>query len=159
MERIIPLHEIQELLCLGLQLQVALMLQADKDIRSADVKSILIESARNDDNTGDLSDTASTMWGWGKVDAFSALKKVEELKGGNVNVEPFTLYPNPTNEQLYYAGELDKIYVIELIAINGRSVMIREIGRFKPIDVSSLASGLYFVKIDSQMTHLKVMIE
>ncbi len=138
---------------------VALMLQADENIRPSDVKSILIESARNDEITGDLSDTASISWGWGKVDAFEALKKVEQMKKINEKIEPFTLYPNPASNVLYYAGEPGSIYQIELIAITGESVLTGEVSRTQPINVASLVSGLYLVKIEGQVTQLKLIVE
>ena len=69
------------------------------------------------------------------------------------------MYPNPASNVLYYAGEPGSIYQIELIAITGESVLTGEVSRTQPINVASLVSGLYLVKIEGQVTQLKLIVE
>jgi len=54
---------------------IALMLQVDPRLDAADVKDILQRTARTDRFTGK---TPNSTWGYGKLDAYAALKAVQE---------------------------------------------------------------------------------
>ncbi|HVF89375.1 MAG TPA: S8 family serine peptidase [Blastocatellia bacterium] len=60
---------------------IALMLELNPQLDSANVKEILQQTARSDQFTGQ---TPNTTWGYGKVDAFAALERI----AGPVTSEP-----------------------------------------------------------------------
>jgi hypothetical protein len=81
----------------------ALLLEADPTLTPAEIREVLTNTARTDDETGDLPPEGSTLWGHGKVHAWRA---VAEVLG--VNSVPSTdapgnciLAPNPVRETLF----------------------------------------------------------
>jgi minor extracellular serine protease Vpr len=55
---------------------VALMLQANPGMAPDEIKEILRKTAIEDQYTGNIPTSGSNLWGWGKIDAHEALKKV-----------------------------------------------------------------------------------
>ncbi|MFT4662837.1 MAG: minor extracellular serine protease Vpr, partial [Patiriisocius sp.] len=54
----------------------ALILEANPFLSPAQVKQVIIETAREDSYTGDIDDEGSTSWGHGKINAYLALQSV-----------------------------------------------------------------------------------
>jgi len=76
---------------------VALMLQANPELTPAEIKDILQTTARLDSYTGNITAPGNVRWGYGKVNAYKAVKTVAPTVGVQ---EPFTtseiqLMPNP----------------------------------------------------------------
>ena len=139
----------------------ALMLEANPSLTSQQVKDIIIETAQNDDKTGNLKDSHSAEWGWGKGDALRAVKKAESLKKltlqdtGEAN---FTLFPNPAKRMIYVMGEKDSVYSCSIFNTLGEVVLNGKIGRITPLSISSLKSGLYFVRLKEGELVKKLMV-
>ena len=55
---------------------VALMLELDPTLTTADIRRILRQTARQDEETGELPDFDRAAWGFGKLDALAALDRV-----------------------------------------------------------------------------------
>ena len=77
-----------------------------------------------------------------------------EITTTNVNIEKnrysnISVVPNPTSGKLYI-NSANKIKDIEIVDITGKSMMSEKINSFsKNIDISSLQSGLYFIRINT----------
>jgi subtilisin family serine protease len=127
----------------------ALMLQANPYLTAKQVKNILMETAYSDtyvERSGEIR------FGKGKVDAYQAVRKALETTGvSDFETEEFrvTLFPNPVSDLLYISIQADKSNInVELYDLQGRKLK-QEIMSFgvNTIDVSSLASGYYFIKL------------
>ncbi len=132
---------------------VALMLEANPYLTPSQIKQILKETARSDYYT--TSTLPNNSWGWGKVSAYSAVKRAVDLIGLDEIKEDliFDVYPNPAKEVLniYTSKEINLIEIFDLlgrkqISIKGNSIQI---------DISSLKRGIYIVSIDLEGKVLK----
>lgn len=75
------------------------------------------------------------------------LRDVTAIEKNNKAV--FTLYPNPTNGQLFLSENLSSIDELEVFNILGQKQMITRLGN-DSIDVRSLDPGLYIVRIHTE---------
>lgn len=130
---------------------VALMLEANPELTSADVRSILESTAREDNYTGEISVGGDHVWGYGKVTASQAVISsltwdsslgIEGVKEGDVFV-----YPNPVNDRLWFAGVECEDLNWEVSDINGRVCLSGKSTCISSIDVSGLLSGLYVIQL------------
>jgi subtilisin family serine protease len=77
---------------------VALMLEKKPDLTSTEIKEIFKATAINDDFTGNCRDNKSVVWGYGKIDAYSIMKYLEETSiDENMNMY-LSVFPNPATE-------------------------------------------------------------
>jgi uncharacterized repeat protein (TIGR02543 family) len=58
-----------------------------------------------------------------------------------------TLYPNPARDVVFIKDAEDLIYIYDL---NSHLVLTRQIGDNNPVNISSLANGIYFVKVNNK---------
>jgi len=75
----------------------------------------------------------------------------------NINV-----YPNPTSNNIYISSTNEKILKIEIIGVDGKTIMMKEINDFKAAyNVENMASGLYFLKVSTseQMQISRFIVE
>jgi minor extracellular serine protease Vpr len=125
----------------------ALILEANPYLTAGQVKYILKVTAREDDKTGDIPVTGSTRWGWGKVNAYLAVK----LALGTTGIEDidkeltWSISPNPATDQLVIKGETIFPDEVQIISLDGR-IMDRCVHN-GVLDVSDLGSGKYWVRI------------
>jgi subtilisin family serine protease len=125
----------------------ALILEANPYLTAGQVKYILKVTAREDDKTGDIPVTGSTRWGWGKVNAYLAVK----LALGTTGIEDidkeltWSISPNPATDQLVITGETIFPDEVQIISLDGR-IMDRCVHN-GVLDVSDLGSGKYWVRI------------
>lgn len=67
------------------------------------------------------------------------------------------IYPNPTRNIVYFKGQTTALKHIEIFNINGQRVMtVRD--SFKRIDVSRLDSGMYFIKLSTNIASRTVKL-
>ena len=138
---------------------VALLLQANPNITTEQVRDILCATARNDSQTGPLHerDSISTTWGWGKVDALAAINEVLKSVGVNeveeMNV-PLRLYPNPARGQVLVHTGCGEQQQVEIYSVEGRRVLSLPINTEATIDVSMLRRGVYVVRVGSRAEKL-----
>jgi hypothetical protein len=79
----------------------------------------------------------------------SPIVSCESLEIENTTANQFAVYPNPTNDIVYIStnenSTVDKIVICDL---TGKELLIKT-NNLLEIDLSSLSSGLYFLKINS----------
>jgi hypothetical protein len=144
---------------------VTLILEANPYLTAAQVKQIIIETARTDSKTGIIPVDGSFTWGWGKLNAYAAVKLALITQGLSVNEVAksvdLSIFPNPTNEKVFiFHSAASEIQQIELITVDGkRSIVNQEVDG--SINVSSLKSGMYFLRliIDGKFVQLSFIKE
>ena len=126
----------------------ALLLDANPFLTPAQVKSILMSTARTDEFTGPINIPGDVRWGMGKVDAYAAVQlalQTEGLNTGIVQSKDFSIYPNPASNEIFIrvpSNEQPKI--VTLFSMNGQQFLLPLMqGR---VDVSSLANGVYMLR-------------
>ena len=129
---------------------VALMLQANKNLSSQDVKDIIISTAKTDDYTGICPNNS---WGYGKINTYQAVQQAERKIGLNEIIDnEIHIYPIPAKNNLYIEG-LPNNYEIEIIDIVGRVVFKGKI-KGENININNLSGGVYLLNIiDKEISH------
>lgn len=130
----------------------ALILDANPSLTSQEVKDIIMTSAREDAITGDIPDSGSTRWGQGKVNAHLAVAMALNI----VNINTFAqqgmvVFPNPTQDQVFILSNKnpDKVYNLAIYSMEGQMVQTGTYQWNMPIEVYSLAPGMYAIQITS----------
>jgi subtilisin family serine protease len=129
---------------------VALMLDANPWLTPSDVKDILLETAREDAKTGDLPDTGDVRWGYGKVNAYAAVKAAFYFTGIPVEDQPeLIVYPNPVTSSLQIFGlEQDEKYTLRLYSTEGKMVFMQNnISGSTPVSIAQLPAGMYILEL------------
>jgi minor extracellular serine protease Vpr len=122
----------------------ALMLEANPDMTSQMVKDVLLETAREDQYTGNLADTGNNFWGFGKAHAFQAMKRsLELLAVEEVSDKPIEtrIFPNPTKDVVNFKSTMNEIWIYDL---EGRMID-SQFGTLTELNISNLASGVYIL--------------
>ncbi len=135
---------------------VALMLQSNPYLTPDEAREIIIATAIEDSYTLNIPDTGSNAWGFGKINAYGAVKMAEERNKNNFtgNNIDCVLFPNPYTEGFmldYRTDKADKLNVA-VYGITGQQVAFYEwqtqIGinqhRFA---TGNLQAGMYIVKV------------
>ncbi len=129
---------------------VALMLQANPDLTSAEVRDILIETATKDDKVNKAK--IPIQWGAGKINVLDAVKKAVEYGAGvedvvaDKNVFVSTIAQN--QYEVTYIGATSVNAVLYSIA--GQAVVnVSAQGETAVVDASSIASGVYVLAVEA----------
>jgi len=129
---------------------VSLILDANPYLSSEQVKNIIKTTARLDTYTGNIVAPGNTKWGMGKINAYAAVQLAINTVGSEEHSEivPFILYPNPSSDRINILNinelELSKISIVSL---EGKEINVQL--SENTIYVSSLPSGIYFIKIEA----------
>lgn len=129
---------------------VSLILDANPNLSSQQVKDIIKTTARLDNYTGNIVAPGDTKWGMGKVNAYAAVKLALNTlsTGENSTMAPFVLYPNPSSNLLHILNMNNlPVSIVSIISLDGKVVEPRV--NENTIDVSGLKNGLYFLRIQS----------
>ena len=107
---------------------IALMFEADPALTASDIKSLLIQSAKEDGHTGD---TWNAAWGYGKLNAFEAMDLITrvEQRYNPSNIPDLALYPaypNPFNGTVCISFAAGQASVTKLKIVNARGHLIRQ---------------------------------
>ena len=142
---------------------VALLLQANPALTPAEVREIIMSTARNDIRTGPLHerDSISNVWGWGKVDAMAAIN--EALARVDINeadgewlAKSLQVAPNPASGRVtVYTGRHTPEEVV-LYTMDGRVADRQQMTGEGTLDISKLARGVYIVRCGARTTKLVV---
>jgi hypothetical protein len=129
---------------------IALMLQLNPSLSPAEIKEILQNTSKSDEFTGTVP---NTKWGYGKLDAYEAVKSVENTLGIRITRDrknSLMLYPNPADETL----------IIDMNGLQGEvriynvmgTLMHQETTHQEKVHypVSDLPSGLYYVVVQQK---------
>lgn len=136
---------------------VALLLQATPSLTPALVRYLIQSTAITDNFTGIIPAQGSYLWGYGKINAYAAVKKALNSVGvetsGTTN-NSLVIFPNPTNGSLFinYSSEKEQEITIEFFDLLGKSLLKYSLfcnAGFteKTIDCSTLNQGIYLLKI------------
>jgi minor extracellular serine protease Vpr len=132
---------------------VALILDANPYLTPAQVKEIIQITARTDDNTGIIPAIGSYQWGFGKINAYQAIKlalaTLGTLETAESQLEKFILYPNPTTDlmKLDFEGEISE-NLVSIYDNLGKEVNLAVTN--KQISISDLPAGSYILKFISK---------
>ncbi|WP_262502700.1 S8 family peptidase [Polaribacter tangerinus] len=129
---------------------IALILEANPNLNLNEIKEILNETAARDTNTENTSPTLNNTWGVGKINAYDAIKSIEQtLSTEQTNQSlPVNLYPNPTKDYLYFDNTITKFESINVINVLGVKLIEKEldVNNTNIIDVSKLQNGIYLIE-------------
>jgi len=127
---------------------VALILEANPYLSSEQIKDIIIQTAREDNNTGIIPLAGSTQWGWGKINAYHAIQLALSTIGTEqLDYEiTWNVYPNPTNNEIHFTIVDELPAKGQIIDSMGR-IFERKINDAK-INVSDLPSGKYWIRLE-----------
>ena len=105
---------------------VALMLEANPGLTPADVMAILEETAREDNNTGELPEEGDHVWGHGKVTATAAIQAALSLNNtpptAGLENTRLSAFPNPATNQVWIQGPSDEPVRWTLLDVQGRAL-------------------------------------
>lgn len=139
---------------------IALMRSLDPTLTRAEIEQILIDTADKvggyDYNWNANDPGHSRELGYGRINAQAAVEAAALLANQDVSVGVASLSPNPTNDIMYVRlQDMDTTDLeISIVSINGQ-----EIQRVTPVsvgadrfslNVESLASGLYILRVSNQ---------
>jgi minor extracellular serine protease Vpr len=137
---------------------VALMLEANPMLTSAEVKQILLETARLDNNTGQLPAEGHLRWGHGKANALAAVQAVLGISNTNEIVLDnaiLKVFPNPASDQIEIALQepMESIMEISIWDLEGRLLHtvsnIQSYGGYR-LDLSDLSNGMYLLQCKTE---------
>ncbi len=128
---------------------VALLLDANPLLSSAQVKEILMTTARTDEFTGPISAPGDVRWGMGKVDAYAAVMMALATEGLGTpmhTLNEMIVYPNPADDALLIRTSTDnQPTLVQLFAMNGQCIELPVV--MNRVDTGSLAAGIYILQI------------
>ncbi|MFM8963878.1 MAG: S8 family peptidase [Sphingomonadales bacterium] len=125
---------------------VALMLEANPYLSASQVKEIIMQTARQDNYTGQIPAEGSPLWGAGKINAYAAVQLAVQTLGvlpGSLILE-WSVYPNPVQNYLHFTiVELPDF--AEIIGLDGKRYWVAiESGK---MTVQDLPAGQYYVRL------------
>lgn len=139
---------------------IALMLEANPLLSPAQTKRIIQQTAYTDVHTGTLPAQGNNTWGYGKINAYAAIKRASQETGlysfAGKKLD-CALFPNPNRGicMLDYSAESKETLKIEVYDLKG--TLVKEIQGWETntgnntynLDLSALNKGLYLVKVSS----------
>lgn len=127
----------------------ALILEANPYLSANQVKHIIKVTARVDSYTGVIPVEGSTRWGWGKINAYHAVQLALGTVGTIENEKPisFTVYPNPTEDNIFINSTFNLPTKAQIIDINGKieDVLIN----MNSVDVRKFSPGKYILRLEN----------
>ncbi len=141
----------------------ALVLQANPYLTAAQVKEILINTAYNDQNT---AASGTIRFGYGKVDAYQAVKEALRLVGVEENIQletRYNVFPNPVSENCYITAQTNSENIpCYLYDISGRMLRSEILhSGVNTMSFNNLPAGCYFLKIldNNQIVTKKIILQ
>ena len=139
---------------------VALMLEANPTLTPTLVRYLIQSTAIKDSYTGAIPTNGSYTWGYGKINAYAAVRKswtdanVNNISNAELN---YMIYPNPNrgNFNIDYVSDKEENINIEISDVLGKIIFSQTWNvntgyNSKVIDISNSESGIYFTKITSE---------
>lgn len=140
---------------------VALMLQANPELRYDQVRDIIFKTARNDDKTGPLvaRDSADVRWGWGKIDALRAVNaSIQRVDIATVEKHrlPLHMHPNPATASVTVNTNCGEEQLVEVFSMAGAKVAQQRAATEATFNVAGWNKGVYIVRAGSRTAKLVV---
>ena len=132
---------------------VALMLEANPDLTPSQIKYILQSTARSDNKTGSIPPNGSTQWGFGKVDAWAAVKeasRIVSVSSTKTKNEVF-IYPTLVQNQIHINLISKKPWQYKVFDLQGRLIQLGNANNI--IEVNDLSSGSYVLHLYNNQRH------
>jgi hypothetical protein len=125
----------------------ALILDANPYLSARQVKEIIMQTARQDNNTGIIPAEGSPKWGAGKINAYAAVKLALETVGLENPPQElmWSVYPNPVMNELHFTIVEELPKTVDIFDIAG-NYFEKPIINGK-VYVSDLTPGQYFIRI------------
>jgi len=147
---------------------IAMMLQVNPTLTPDSVKSILKLTALTDSYTGIIPAAGTNTWGHGKVNAYKALKYMNQsvsventLDEGGIGC---LLYPNPSkgNFTLNYAAKTNELLSVQVYDITGKVIYDQQWpvtagGNTRTMSLGNQPQGIYFTRISAGSGKSKVI--
>lgn len=124
----------------------ALMLEANPYLSAAQVKEIIMQTARQDNYTGQIPAAGSPQWGAGKINAYAAVQLAVQTLGLEQTTPEleWSVYPNPVQHYLHFTIVELPDYA-EVISLDGKRYWVAiQSGK---ITVQDLPAGTYIVRL------------
>lgn len=140
---------------------VALMLEANPALTAEQVRSILEETAREDNNTDGLPEEGDPVWGHGKVTATAAVQAalaLNAIDAPNPSSARFVAYPNPAHDHVRIdvdgqrAGPVDWV----LIDLLGRPIQRGSDRMPFEVELNCISAGVHLLHL-KQGQHTEVI--
>lgn len=133
---------------------IALILEADPDITPAEIRSLIKQTARTDNSTGSIPENGSMTWGFGKVNAYRAVRQALGLTAMPEHVHgSLVVWPNPATStasvQVDENGGAADVRVTDMtgrIVVSGRITATGVLS----LDVGTWSQGVYQVEVRQQ---------
>ena len=137
----------------------ALVLEANPYLSAAQVKSILLNTAYTDVRTGEIGPDGDIKWGWGKVDAYNAIKKalntvsIDEKK---LIHQEIIAYPNPTSGTVYFKN-VTSTQMVYIYDVKGQLILNTLLEDTNHLDIRALPKGTYLIKFSSNNQTFRIV--
>ena len=130
---------------------VALLLEKNPTLDHNQIKEIILNTARIDEHTGEIKDTGSLIWGFGKAHALNALLEADNYPIFKDIPDEINVYPNPSGG--YWNIAVTEPMMVELYNLQGQKIFSGEIVNAKDlltIDNHCLIDGMYILRLSNQ---------
>lgn len=131
---------------------VALLLEANPNLTPAQIKDIIVETARNDERTGDVLVSGNLRWGHGKLDVMAAIGRALQTADIKPVVEKgkLKIYPNPARDHIVIDNSGDsESHAINIFSLDGK-LLKSENSSKSTVSVADLPAGVYVLQVKSQ---------
>ncbi|HXR81984.1 MAG TPA: S8 family peptidase, partial [Saprospiraceae bacterium] len=126
---------------------VALLLEADPTLSSADVKELVINSARTDASTGSIGPEGNVRWGYGKLDVYAAMQDIFFTGIESYTQAEHYVIPNPAHDRIYISGQMQGNETYRLVSLDGQE---KSRGQLKgSVYVGDVPAGMYLLNVES----------
>ena len=85
---------------------------------------------------------------------YQVYKNFPALNLSDISIKDLVIFPNPTQNKLIIHSAINDFESVSIVDIQGRIVMNSVKSNSKEIDVSSLKSGVYFIRILSSLGNI-----
>ena len=147
---------------------VAMLLEANPQLTPQNLMQLLAQTAIVDANTGTIPTGGSNVWGYGKINAYRALKSLLAQTGVvhlAADQDHVLVYPNPGDGHylVEWLGTKTEEVQLEVYDFTGRRVhkqswMALEGSRIEPLILTQLPTGTYLVSIGTGQKKTSVRI-
>jgi subtilisin family serine protease len=149
---------------------VALMLQMNPTLDPAQIKSILKETAIKDIFTGTIPAAGSNTWGFGKINAYGAIKKLAgPMTGVNSpkkNPLDCFLFPNPGHGEFTLVYQAVRTVPLEVTVYTSlgskvyeRTFETQEGDNLLPVDLRNQQPGIYLLRARSEKRDFVIKVQ
>jgi len=131
---------------------VALMLEANPTLTAGDVRDLLEQTAREDNDTGALPSEGDWVWGHGKVTASQAVLAAANMAslvqefGSSGGQTSLRCAPNPVEQFFWVTGERPQHVKWMLLDLHGHTCRKGNGSTPFVVDMDALTSGVYFFR-------------